>query len=220
MTPEEIRNMTFEKGVRGYRCEDVDDFVAQLSGEMAGLTAQRTDLENKLRILAQKVEEYRGQEETLKTALINAQRMGETVVYEAHQRADMILRDAESQADLLRRQAEREYGDQRMALENLSGEVQRFKEDMLNYYSKQIEGIVALGAVTDTAEGLLQRFPAREAPEDDTLPTADEEIPVAEPAAEETPAAPYTEDGTVLYDPYAAAPQEEETAEPAETEEL
>lgn len=42
-------------------------------------------------ILAEKVDQYRNDEETLKTALLNAQRMGESVIHEARQKAETII---------------------------------------------------------------------------------------------------------------------------------
>ena len=83
LSSEEIRSITFEKSMRGYRTEDVDAFLEQVAAGVDQLNAEREDLEKKLYILAQKVEEYRSEEETLKSALINAQRLGENVIHSA-----------------------------------------------------------------------------------------------------------------------------------------
>ena len=47
-----------------------------------------------MQILAQRIEGYRADEDTLKTALLNAQRLGENVIHEAKQKAEGILREA------------------------------------------------------------------------------------------------------------------------------
>ena len=76
LSSEEIRSVTFEKAMRGYRTEDVDAFLEQVAAGVDQLVAEKADVEKKLYILAQKVEEYRAEEDTLKSALINAQRLG------------------------------------------------------------------------------------------------------------------------------------------------
>ena len=62
LTSEEIRTVTFEKSMRGYRPEDVDAFLEQVAAGVDQLSSEKEDLEKKLYILAQKVEEYRDQE--------------------------------------------------------------------------------------------------------------------------------------------------------------
>lgn len=172
MTFEDMKTVTFETARKGYRPEDVDDFLLQAANEMERLEAAhdaavreqesiaarlnqlaadrdaaihaKDDAEAKMYILATKVEEYRGQEETLKTALINAQRMGETVVMEAKQKAEQMLRDATGQSELLRQKAEEEAARERDVLARLIEEVNRFKSTVLNLYKQHIESLSAL----------------------------------------------------------------------------
>ena len=105
ISPQEIRTVTFDKAVRGYRTEDVDAFLQQVAEQMEQLTAEKEDKEQKLYILAQKIEEYRKDEDNLKTALLNAQRMGENVIKEAKQKAESILREAGIKAEDITRAA-------------------------------------------------------------------------------------------------------------------
>ena len=98
LSSEEIRTVTFEKAMRGYRPEDVDAFLEQVAAGVDQLSSEKEDLEKKLYILAQKVEEYRDQENTLKAALINAQRLGENVIHEAKAKADSLMREATGRA--------------------------------------------------------------------------------------------------------------------------
>ena len=53
LSSEEIRSITFEKSMRGYRTEDVDAFLEQVAAGVDQLNAEREDLEKKLYILAQ-----------------------------------------------------------------------------------------------------------------------------------------------------------------------
>lgn len=169
MTSEDIRNVTFEQVRKGYRVEDVDDFLQQVACTMDEIVAERDSLaaerdqaqaavgdnESKMLILAQKVEEYRGQEETLKTALINAQRMGETVVHEAKQKAETMLREATGQTELLRQRAEQEIVREKKTLDKLQSEVKRFRSSILNLYTQHIESLSALDAPLEKVDTFM-----------------------------------------------------------------
>ena len=72
--------------MRGYRCDDVDDYLKQVAESMETLSAQNDDLQKKLVVLAQRIDQYRAEEDTLRTTMINAQRLGENVIREANRR--------------------------------------------------------------------------------------------------------------------------------------
>lgn len=158
MTSEDVRKVTFERIMRGYRPEDVDDFLQQAAIQMDALAAEKENCEAKMRVLAQKVEEYRGQEDMLKTAMINAQRMGETVVHEAKQKAESLIRDAEGKSQLLRQQAEQEINNERFMLEKLREEVTRFRTTILSLYKQHIESFSALDAPVVRVEEFLTEY--------------------------------------------------------------
>ncbi len=214
MTTEEIRATSFDVVRKGYNPEDVMAFQQELADEIDRLTeeleiaaAQRDealiakesaetamltlkdDYDAKMYVLAEKVEEYRGQEDILKTALINAQRMGETVVHEAKQKAEQILRESTGQAELLRQKAEREIARERETLEHILGEVNKFKTTILNLYKLHIESLSELDAPIQRAEQLLEETIAyksitQEAPPlepENIVGVAEPELPVTQP---------------------------------------
>lgn len=139
ISPQEIRTVTFDKIMRGYRPEDVDAFLQQVAQDMEQLANDNAEKEKKLYILAEKIEEYRRDEDNLKTALLNAQRMGENVIREAKQKAEAILREASIRADTLTRVANEQVDEQKEELVCLKAEIVRFKNDILGMYKKHIE---------------------------------------------------------------------------------
>ena len=38
---EDVRRVTFDKTMRGYRCEDVDDYLKQVADSMDALSAEK-----------------------------------------------------------------------------------------------------------------------------------------------------------------------------------
>ena len=86
MSPEEVRTVTFDRqNMGGYRRADVDAFLQQAADELEAALQEKAAAEKKLMVLAQKIEEYRKDEENVKTALLNAQRMAESIIREARQ---------------------------------------------------------------------------------------------------------------------------------------
>ncbi len=144
LSSEEIRSVTFEKAMRGYRTEDVDAFLEQVAAGVDQLVAEKADVEKKLYILAQKVEEYRAEEDTLKSALINAQRLGENVIHEAKAKADSVVREATGKAQrILDAAADRER-EEKDKLRQLEAEVASFKGSILSLYQQHIESLSEL----------------------------------------------------------------------------
>ena len=79
-TAEDIRNITFTKSLGGYKTGEVDDFIDICADTVEELTKTNADLKKKMELLANKVVEYRNDEDSIRTALLSAQRMGDTVL--------------------------------------------------------------------------------------------------------------------------------------------
>ncbi len=99
-TPNDLIDVKFEKAVAfGYRTEEVDDYVAKVSQTLTSLLQDKQMLEDKLEILAGKVEEYRDDEESLRAALLGAQKLGDSIVRESKTKSETLLREANEKAD-------------------------------------------------------------------------------------------------------------------------
>ncbi len=151
MTAHDVNSVAFQRAVRGYRAEDVDkvldDVAAQLEAdaiEIETLKKANEELKSNMYLLAQKIEAYRTDEENLKSALINAQRMGENVIREAKQKAEGILREATVRADEVILNAQEEKAQQEIELQRVKAEVGQFKADVLSLYKRHIESLSTL----------------------------------------------------------------------------
>ena len=58
LNPNEIANKQFSKG-RGYRAEEVDSYLRQIASDIGELIEEKRDLEKKMMVLADKLEEYK-----------------------------------------------------------------------------------------------------------------------------------------------------------------
>jgi len=115
LTPQEITEKVFVKAVfGGYDMTGVDDFLEVLSADYAALYKENAILKSKLKVLVEKVEEYRSTEDAMRMALLTAQRMGEEITIEANKKKDETIRGAEQEAqarlsDTAKRIADEEY---------------------------------------------------------------------------------------------------------------
>lgn len=134
---------------------DDDAQAEQLRKQIADLTAENQKLHDELK-------SFEADGEMLKSALINAQRMGENVIREANQKAEEIIHRANLRGDDIIRDAnellqkandradeiENEANEKRLAEEReydrVRLEVTRFKSDVLNLYRSHVESLSRL----------------------------------------------------------------------------
>ena len=144
LTPETIASRRFDKQVGGYKQDEVEMFLQQVAGEYAKLLSEKEDLEEKIEVLAEKVEQYREDEDSLRSALIGAQKLGDSVIRESKSKAEYILREAQAQADQILENAQKSIEKEQMALIKMQKEVTKFKNRLLTLYRQHLEMISAL----------------------------------------------------------------------------
>lgn len=102
MNAKEIVNKQFDKAkLGGYKMEDVDDYLKEVSDEFAQLQKSNSELERKLEVLADKIREYRDDEEALKDALLIAQKQGNAIVAESKASAEKLTRETREKVEKL-----------------------------------------------------------------------------------------------------------------------
>ena len=106
LTPDRIKEKVFPTTGRGsYRSEDVDMFMSEVAASYEQMFKENGDLVRKISILAKKVEEYRADEESLKMALLNAQKLADKIVAEAKETAANEVASVKGETDKLRADA-------------------------------------------------------------------------------------------------------------------
>ena len=175
----DIRERKFEKAAFGYKQEEIDDFLAELISEFEELDAEREDLHSKIQILADKVREYRQDEDALKDALLGAQKQGHKVVAEAQEKADEIIAQAEEKAKILLDEATVQH---EAAMEKNRAEIAKEKENL-------IEAQKQVSEFKKSLFDMISAMPEIELDEEDTsqyseqTETTEEELPQPDPFA-------------------------------------
>ncbi|PWM39633.1 MAG: hypothetical protein DBX52_04465 [Clostridiales bacterium] len=155
LTPEAIQKKEFEQSVLGgYRRDEVDAFLDEIEADYRKLYVENTEMVEKLKVCLSKIEDYKKDEEFLKTAIINAQKLNETTLHEielrekevelsSKEKAAEIIAHAEEQAKAIVQKAERESADAvRAAREQCRSEIdaeQKKAADAIRLIHKETE---------------------------------------------------------------------------------
>lgn len=94
-----ISEKRFTEAMRGYKKEEVDDYLNDLSMEVSQLNKEKDELEKKLVVLADKIREYREDEDALKEALLGAQKQGNAVIANAKEKSAEMIQEAQDKCD-------------------------------------------------------------------------------------------------------------------------
>lgn len=97
ITAQDIREKTFEKSrLSGYDMASVDDFLEELADTITAAQKENTVLKSKMKVLVDKIEEYRAGEETLSSAILSAQKLAVQIEQDARKRAAAMIAEAEA----------------------------------------------------------------------------------------------------------------------------
>lgn len=101
LTPQEVSTHSFSKAsFGGYNMTMVDEFLDELTDDYTALYKENAALKAKLKVLVEKVEEYRATEDSMRATLLTAQRMADSIVKEAEQKRDQMMTQAEIDAKM------------------------------------------------------------------------------------------------------------------------
>ncbi len=215
MTPKEISEKTFDRTFGfGYRMDVVDEYLDRAAAALQEEIDKNADLEKKLQILADKLNEYRNDEESLRTALLGAQKLGDSVIRESKTKAEIIMRDANIKAEAIVNNAKRQIEREQDGFVKLQQEVSSFKNRLIDLYKQHLE---LLSSIPGQHETPMEAAEAAERALDEAPEAAPEEVREEVPAAEEPvafePAVRQEEEPVQVYEPAsepapAAAPKE------------
>lgn len=149
LTPNEISNRRFEKSpFGGYKPEEVDSFLAEIAISYERLFEAKEAAEEKMEVLAEKLEEYRANEDSLRTVLIGAQKLGDNIIRDSKAKAEVIISDAEGQVKQVFSESEGKITKERETLAMLQKETTEFKKRLITMYKQHLE-LISLMPETD-----------------------------------------------------------------------
>ena len=189
MTSKELRDIRFETVRKGYDPDRVDAIMERAADQIDQLNAEKQKADQKMAVLAEKLEEYMAEE--------GAQKMSDTILCEARQKAEILLREAMLKADRATTAAAQRVENEQMAYERLRTEVGRFKNDVLTIYKTHLEVLSTIPEPEQPAaeEESVAEEPAAEQASEPVEPVSEAEASDGEPDGQpEEPFEPLAED--------------------------
>ena len=201
-TPQEVSEKVFPKasfGSGGYSMASVDEFLDALTEDYTALFKENVTLKAKLKVLAEKVEEYRSTEEAMRQALLTAQKMAAKLVQDAQVEKEQILSDAraEAQQEIHRLDDERQAAERKLQYaQEKTAEFIRRSEELCKAHSAFLLSLPELDFAPEKPAA-----PAA-APKDDVVSSIEQDILSHYTEAEaEKPAPAVTDEPTITMPP-------------------
>lgn len=188
-TPQEVSEKTFPKSSSfssGYDLAAVDEFLDTLTEDYTALYKENAALKAKLKILAEKLEEYRATEDTMRSMLLAAQKMAASMTDEAKEKSEKMLAEARSQREQILEEAQNAAAvanrDFQQKTEAARQKLSAAEEAMKDYVAKSL-------ALCRTQMQFLEQLPHSDLPAQESA-EAQETVPPAQaaPAQETAPA--------------------------------
>ena len=224
ITPMDIHNKTFSKGLRGYSEEEVNDFLRQIVTDYEQIYREHREMEEEMDQMKVKLSNYERISDTMTATLQLAKDTAENVKKNAKRNADILISNAKMEGD-------RQVKDAEDYRRRLAETMIHTEGNMKNYVSKIRKDLELALASIDALENLKApivpgyAYPAVELPKEEAPADASaEEIPAEEAPdeaapAEETPVEEPAEETAAPTEEPAPEVEETPTEEPAPAEE-
>ena len=174
----------------------VDNFLEEIADDITAAQKENSVLKSKMKVLVDKIEEYRANEEALNLAVISAQKLAVQIEADARTRAAAMIADAEKQVKLAVGSIQEQTAAEEKRLETAKAATAKFIEAARAICNTQLKNIDSV------ASGILPQAAAEAEPAvsvDDTVRSiensasriqADPSIQIDIPPVKTAPAAP------------------------------
>lgn len=152
ITAQDIREKTFEKSrIGGYDMASVDDFLEELADDVTAYQKENAVLKSKMKVLVDKIEEYRANEEALNMAVLSAQKLAVQIENDARTRSAAMIEEAEQQVKARVGGIEAETEKQEKRLADAKAATEKFFEAARALCNTQLRNLDAISSGMATA---------------------------------------------------------------------
>lgn len=153
---DDAKNVEFKKAVRGYSTEEVDKFVDDVVATLEQNKKEKIELVKKLDILAKRIEQYRKDEENVRGALINAEKVKGSAVKEAESKVANMLEEAKAEAKRIVYDANASVVEQKNNYLKLQADAVVLREQLLATYNNHIRMLEDLPTSADIGQKKIE----------------------------------------------------------------
>ena len=196
LTPQNFREKTFDKAIfGGYDMAAVDDFLDEAANDYSAVAKENMVLKSKMKVLVDKIEEYRTTEDTMRQTLLSAQKLAAEIEAEARGKAEEMLANAKAEAERVTRESYTQRSTEEARLLEAKRESTKYIENMRAICTKQLDFLDGLQSLK--LEDMQEQQPEKARQFDETVKSIETSVeklsgsgdkPVREAAPQEAPA--------------------------------
>lgn len=139
LTPMDINNKEFKRGLRGYNIEEVDEFIDEIIENYEELYKDNAKIKEKLSNATEQIEHYTNIENTIQNTLIMAQNAADQAKSTAKKEAEMLVTNANEAAQRIMDKAHNDVLAINDEYEALKQEFIKFRAKFRNFMNTQLE---------------------------------------------------------------------------------
>ncbi|MEA4827768.1 MAG: DivIVA domain-containing protein [Clostridium sp.] len=139
ITSMDINNKEFKKSLRGYDCDEVDEFLDKIGEDYEVLYRENSSLKEKLELLEDKLKHYSKIESTIQNTLVLAQNAAEQARESAKNESELIIRQANESAKQIIDKAHNDVIKINDEYETIKQEFLKFRAKFKNFMSSQLD---------------------------------------------------------------------------------
>jgi cell division initiation protein len=140
LTPQEVSEKRFKQAVfGGYDMPAVDEFLESLTADYGKLYQENVVLKNKMKVLVDKLEEYRGNEDNLRKAYLAIRAQAEKELADAKREREQIVAQAKEEAGQYTGDLEDQMARETKRLNVMRTQTATFVSVLKDCYRKQAE---------------------------------------------------------------------------------
>jgi DivIVA domain-containing protein len=119
LTPNEIRNQKFSSSMRGYNRSEVDAFKDAAATALEEAKVALLKMVEEKEMLSRRYQEIKSLEETIKMAVVEAQKGAENILANSKKEAELIISDANRRRDSIIDEKRRKLAELEMRMEEI-----------------------------------------------------------------------------------------------------
>ena len=139
LTPMDINNKEFKRGLRGYNPDEVDEFLDEVVDNYEELYKENSKLKEKLEVLEEQISHYAKIETTIQNTLVLAQNAADQAKESSQKEAEIIVKNANETAQRIVDKAHNDVIQINDEFDRVKQEFIKFRAKFRNFMNTQLE---------------------------------------------------------------------------------
>lgn len=139
LRPIDIQNKEFSKKLKGYDCDEVDDFLDVVIQDFELLAKENQALKERLALMTETVDHYKSLESTLQNSINVAKQSADDIRNNANIEAQTIISKAKLDAARLSKQIDDEHIRKHQEMLGVKSEVEAYKSRVKTFCENMIK---------------------------------------------------------------------------------